>query len=919
MARPADERNREILGRDDELSQLATFVADEQHERALVISGGPGIGKTTLWEAAVTAASTHGFRVLRARAAEAERMLTFATLADLFEDVHAADREELPEPQRHALDVALLREEPTDAPPEQRAIALGVLNTLRSLAAEGPVLLAIDDVQWADRASIEAVAFAARRLADAPVHFLLAKRPSSPTLIEHSLALVGVDYVTVDGLSLGAVRRLLTTRLDLSLSHRVVRQVFDLTLGNPLFALEIGRTFRDRAPPAIGEELLVPDSLDELLGTRTAVSSTVRRTLLCLALGGGVSREEMTALNGADALNEAVEAGLVVAEGDRLRPSHPLMAAAVVKRASACDRRELHRELAGVVSDPVRSARHLALAETREDSVLAARVALGAASAGARGAREQAIELSEHALRLTPAFVPERAERVLALGEHLHIAGEGRRLRQLLEQELDSLPAGPARAQGHLLLARVPISQDEYDHQLDRAVAESADAPALRASVLAEQSLDATVSWLERLDEAEDWALEARRLAGNGRSAAEALQAVAWVRILRGRSIEDLGPPAGDAPSGTPSIPHSLERVKGIQLAFRGVVDDARAIFLRELARADEHGQQDARDTFLHQLCELELRAGRCAAAARVLEEKDPSLEIDRPGLRSHAARLAAVLAAVRGDPRQAEERADETVALALGQRWDLLEADRARGVAALAAREPARAVEALLRVWQHTQREGIDDPGAFPVAPDLVEALLQLDDLPQAQAVTDRLAHLAEEQEHPWGLASAKRSRALVHFAADADAGEAPAALLEAADEYGRLGLAFDRARTLLALGRHMRRRRKWAAARRALEQAAGAFDHLGGDGWAEHARAELARVGGRRPRGAADLTPTERRVAELAAGGRSNKEIAHTLFVSIHTIEVHLSRVYAKLNVRSRGHLTDALATQAGSPPQS
>jgi DNA-binding CsgD family transcriptional regulator len=241
--------------------------------------------------------------------------------------------------------------------------------------------------------------------------------------------------------------------------------------------------------------------------------------------------------------------------------------------------------------------------------------------------------------------------------------------------------------------------------------------------------------------------------------------------------------------------------------------------------------------------------------------------------------------------------------------RWDILEASRARGVAALLAHEPARAVESLREVWAHTEREGVEEPGVFPVAPELVEALIELGEHGEAQAVAERLAKLATEQEHPWGLATAKRCAALLRLASPLYDEEAAAELAEAAAAYGELGLRFDRARSVLSLGRAQRRLRKWGAARRSLEEAAAAFDEIGSSGWAEAARSELTRVGARRPPLAGELTKTEQRVAELAAAGLANKQIAQDLFVSVKTVEAHLSHAYTKLGIRSRAQLARRL----------
>ena len=308
-------------------------------------------------------------------------------------------------------------------------------------------------------------------------------------------------------------------------------------------------------------------------------------------------------------------------------------------------------------------------------------------------------------------------------------------------------------------------------------------------------------------------------------------------------------------------------------------------------------------------LCELGLRAGDWDDVERRLDdwaESDDGTLLVTPTYQ----RCRALLAAGRGRPDEAVRWADPALAgaQARGYRWQVHEARRALGIAALLGHDPAAAAAHLGAVWADTEREGVDEPGAFPVAPDLVEALAASGSLTSARAVCARLRTLAAAQEHPWGLATADRCDALVALAAGGE-GTPADVLAEAADAYDGLGLPFDAARTRAALGRAQRRRRRWGAARAALEAAAAGFDALGSPGWAEQARSELERVGARRPRPQGELTPAERRVAELAAEGCSNKEIAGRLFIAVRTVEAHLGRVYAKLGVRSRGQLARRL----------
>ncbi len=218
-----------------------------------------------------------------------------------------------------------------------------------------------------------------------------------------------------------------------------------------------------------------------------------------------------------------------------------------------------------------------------------------------------------------------------------------------------------------------------------------------------------------------------------------------------------------------------------------------------------------------------------------------------------------------------------------------------------------------MSQIWEHTRREGVEDPGAFPVAPDLVEALVWVGRVTEAEGVASQLHELATGQQHPWGQAAASRCAAVIELASGY--GEAAAArLAAAAARFGELGLGFDQARSLLWLGRETRRARKRAEARRLLTAASTEFARLGSDGWAAQARAEIDLLGAK---GAlpGELTPAELRVVELAADGWSNKQIARRLSVAIHTVEVHLTHAYAKLGVHSRSQLASRLA--APPPP--
>ena len=234
-----------------------------------------------------------------------------------------------------------------------------------------------------------------------------------------------MERLELNHLTLGATRRVLSERLGLNPSRNVLRRVFETTLGNPLFTLEVGRVIAGRGATAIGDELPVPDEVEALLGTRVrGLTTPVRRLLLALALQADLRVSQLVALSGEDALHDALVAAVVIVDGDRVRPAHPLLAAAARARARAAERRRLHLEFAEVVADEELRALHLALGTTLPDDALAATVPAAAARASTRGAAQQAVTLAEHALRLTPHDSSHRSERLLDLAGYLEVAGE---------------------------------------------------------------------------------------------------------------------------------------------------------------------------------------------------------------------------------------------------------------------------------------------------------------------------------------------------------------------------------------------------------------------------------------------------------------------------------------------------------------
>ena len=704
-----------VVGRDRELARLGGLLESDRLHCGVVVTGAVGIGRTTVWEAGLAMARERGLRVLAARPAAGAAKRSFAALIDLCDGLGPSALAGLPREQRAALDVALLRAETRGESSGPRAACLGFVSLLRALAAESPLLIAIDDAQWLDAPSSHAIALAADRLRDEPVGYLLTRRAPIATALEQR----GAQRIDLGPLSTAALRGLLTARHGLTLRRHLLHRVVELTQGNPSLALEMGRLLIERGLPAIGAELPVPDAIEDVSGTTVArLPEQARRLLVAVALKADLEKSDLSSIATSAAIDAAVEAGLLRVDGEQVRASHPLLALAVEQRSCASLRRAVRNALAG------RDVTHVA-----PDPRLAATRAAQASAAAARSERLDAVHLAEQALRLTPAGSPLRGERLLALADHLALAGEPQRLRDLLTPELDSLPTGPVRARAWLLLSEPACHAsrdwDQCEALLDAALAESAGDSAIRASVLLVRA-DRALSTL-RLTDAEALARDALS-AARGDEHCAARQRLAWARALRGSAV--------NAREGA-----SLERVVAARLVWRGEVRRAYELLERQLAVADERGEPVAHVELRAALCDAALRAGDWSSASQLLDEWAGSSDGELLPFPIYE-RLRALLAAGRGLRAEAQRWATEAVGAgrARGARWDEFEALRARGTAHLLADEAAAAVACLGSVWSAVEDAGIEEPGAFPVGPELVEALLTIGDYPRARAVVDRL-----------------------------------------------------------------------------------------------------------------------------------------------------------------------------------
>jgi DNA-binding CsgD family transcriptional regulator len=910
----------EIVGRDEELRAISSFLEQTPPSGALLIEGEAGIGKTTLWRAGVEAARELSYEVLLASPGEKEATFSYSVAFDLLADVLDDALPALPGPQRRALEIALLLRESGGPPPEQHTLGVALLGVLRNLSASKPVVLAVDDVQWLDRPSAAMLEFAVRRLRDERVALLHARRQTSmPDLERLDLAMPEERRaaVRVGPLSMGALHRLLRDRFGTTLARPALRRVHEASGGNPFYALELVRALESSGGwIRPGHPLPVPETLEAILRERIdALPPSVREVL---AAAAALRRPTESMLGDWPALEQASEAGLIELTNDKVTFTHPLLASAAYGSITGAERRALHRRLVEVVSEPEERARHMALGAEGPDEDVAEALEAAARRASARGATGTAYELAELAVHLTP--VSERARllerRVSVAGYHLP-AGELDTAASMLEEVVAELPAGGARADALLLLAS---AQRSFERSLE--LAESAldeargdDARVAKIECYIGEILVAQGASKQALEHARA-ALEPAERSGDRTILATALSTVAWFEtaaaveptpglLERAVVLEEAEVQDGVYDSSSPSF------ALGMRLMFAGRLDEARARMQIRLDRARSLGDEPAVAAALLHQAELELRAGEWQLASRKAAEgyeraEQIGREQDMSGLLYVTARLDAHL----GRVQEARDAARRGIALSesCGDEVFLLLHLSVLGFLELSVGDAEAADRILRPLAARLASSGWREPSIYGELPNAIEALVELGELGEARRLLADLQGRLSRIESPWGEASAGRCEGLI-LAAEGDLAEAVLALEHALIVHERLPQPFDHARTLLALGALQRRTRKRGAAREALERALAIFDDLGATLWAEKARSELARIGGRTPAGD-ELTPTERRIAELVARGKTNKEVAAQLFIAPRTVEGHLTRIYEKLGVRSRSELAHRLS---------
>lgn len=914
-----------MLGRGEEWAQIeAGLAALPDGGVVIALEGTPGVGKTTLWQAGVAGAREQAFTVLASAPGEPDAGLAFAGLGDLCAGLPDDIVDELPEPQRRALSGALLIEGDTDVAPNPQALPRAVLTVLRSLASRAPVLVAVDDEQWLDPPTARALAFALPRLRDAPLGVLMARRPATdgalwPVLTDdHHDSVVRIG---VDPLDAPTIDALLEARLGRRLSRRACERVYSASGGNPLYALAIARELGNGAEHG---DVPIPRTLaDAIAGRLDGLGDSATRALLAVAAASQATLALVQAVVDGFVLSDldaAVSTEVIEVTGDRIRFTHPLLASTLYGAAAPARRRALHRRLAEVIEDPQQRGRHLALGAEGPDRAVATVIEQGATVAEARGAPDIAAELLEEAARLTPADAVEvRRLRLIRAGELYVTGGDTERSREVLSSLVPELAAGPVRARAVHALASATQNWDAADALREEALANAQGHDRLRARILLSRSGSSSnrAAFAAMARYAHE-AVEAAERAGDSALLASALACRVSADLFIGRPVDAESLQRAvelEDPSQTTSRGWSPSGTAGLIAYWTDDYASARPQLQRTIQRARDRGEQYDLGALLLELAMLEWYAGN-TELAETLREASHETPSDANGLWPTMAE--AVFALRRGELEHAREAADRAIAIAQAIGDLLIEELPIMTLAALDlwAGQPAAAHARAHALRTSFTADGFGLIGALTLdmwALD-IEALIALTRLDEAQALADDLSNRARIIENPNAIAVAARCQGLVLGAR----GEVTAALEQmhaalAAHEM-RL-LRPELAHTLLEQGSLLRRAKQKNAAKDSLEQALAIFEEIGARLWAERARDELDRVGLRRQT-QEGLTPAQARVVELVCAGYTNQQIAATLYMSVRSVESHLTKAYRHYGVKSRAQLVATIAHQADEP---
>jgi DNA-binding CsgD family transcriptional regulator len=886
-----------LLGREQEQQKLRQLLATARTGRSSVVAlvGEPGIGKSALLDDAEGAAA--GMRVLRARGIQSEGEVPFGGLLELVRPALAAVPR-IPAPQARALESALALR-PTGAY-DRFAVGAATLSLVAMLAEEAPLLVLVDDAQWLDAASAEALLFAVRRLLADPIAVVLAVREGEASLLDGS----GLPSIRIGGLDRDAAGELLG-----ALPASTVDRLHAATAGNPLALLELAEEPDTLATlPPEGPVPVSGHIAQAFLRRSASLSQRARHALLLAATSdtGDVATLSRAGLR-VENLAEAEKAGLVRIADGTVRFRHALARSAVYAQAAPDERRAAHRILAEVLPDRDvdRRAWHLAAAAAGADAAAAAALEQAGQRARDRSAYSAASAAFERGARLDPDDA-RRGGLLYQAAESAWLGAAAERARLLLD-EADLIAPHPHidALRGQIATRRGPV-MDGYE--------------LLVSAAERSEPKEAVLMLAEAADACFYSGAADRMLAAAERAYALAENdpvAQFYASSARGAALMVAG---GD---GAPDLRRALELYRRgsfeddpLTLAWAAIgplflreAEAGRELIAHAIATAREHAAIGVLPRLLNRLARDEAMTDRWPDAEADFDE---TIRLAREaGQRTELVAALAGLAWLEG--RQGREEAcrahaEEGRALArdLGVGFYELWTYTALGELELALGRP---VEAIVELEAHEARaaELSFDDVDMSTQPELVDAYLRLGRTGEAEAAAEQHGARARSKGRPWALARAHRCLGMV---ADDFVAPFEAALAFHAETPD----LFEAARTQLAYGARLRRSRRRVQARERLRPALEAFDRLGPSPWGEAARAELAATGetARRRDSSTlgDLTPQELQIALLLGSGKTTREAAAALFLSPKTIEYHLRSVYRKLGVNSRQALAQAVS---------
>lgn len=918
----------ELVGRSREQTVLAQFLDGASRRRAAVLlEGPPGIGKTTLWRWVLTGQAEQAV-VHTCRPGELDTTLSYSALEDLM-----ADADGLAGLQRLLTDLrGATARAPRDASRDPAVEVHGTAQLVRvgqqvvdalDASPASAIFVGIDDVQWLDEASARVFTFVVRHVRQALVVVATQRGTGVPDWLRMAIGDDDILRLPVGALTQGDVSELIRRKLGLSLVRNVVARVHRASGGNPLFALELARMLAERSEPmSAWLHLPLPTTLRETIGRRVAaLPEDVRDVLLVVACAGDPTADVVHALAGVDTgtlLQHAIDQGVLGIDGGKLHFTHPLLAEVALANSDRAQVRRMHALLAERAVDPEERGRHLAAATDLPDDVVATEIEAGSRLAHARGGVDVAASLAGRALALTPPTETEaRFRRTLLSADRLWDLGETAASINLLHEALDAGGAiGPQRAALLQRLARAATQGGAPGEAVSMLRVARRDCGAdtwLRAVLhrdLAFRILQGTD--VRRARSHMRATMRLAEYAGDDQLKWDAEAALLSEVVI----AADLPPDLSARLDSLATVEENLDGLvpAGSRLISIGAIykwldefDTARCLLDKVRQQTWDNRADGALAPPLFQLAELECWAGRLDDARELTDELDRlATRADRAAVTTMHLYARALLNVRTGEIAASIAAGQQCVRLAAAH-------DNARhhmrglavlGFAQLCAGDPAAALANLASATDLQLQLGYHNPAVIRSSADEIEALVLTNELDTARSRLTLLEEHAERARSPWARLAAQRSKALI-YAADGELPAAIEALTAATQTAASVDDPLERGRTWLALGSALRRARHRHRALDALTTAEQLFGSMPAPHWVEKARSEGARI--RTTRGdAVRLSPMELRVARMVADGRSNKEIAALAFMSVKTVETHLTRTYRKLGIRSRAELT-------------